>query len=101
KTIQEVLDTARIEEVVGDFLNLRRRGANLVGLCPFHDEKTPSFNVSPSKNIYKCFGCSRGGDPVQFVMEHERYSFPEAIRYLAARYNIPIEETARTDDQEQ
>lgn len=100
RTIQEVLDQARIEEVVGDFLNLKRRGANLIGLCPFHDEKTPSFNVSPSRNIFKCFGCGRGGDAVRFVMDHERYEFPEAIRYLAARYNIPVEETERTSEQE-
>ncbi len=98
RTVQEVLEQARIEEVVGDFLNLRRRGSNLVGLCPFHDEKTPSFNVSPSRNIFKCFGCGRGGDSVKFIMEHERYSFPEAIRYLAAKYNIPVDETVPTEE---
>lgn len=100
KTVQDVLETARIEEVVGDFLSLRKRGSNLIGLCPFHDEKTPSFNVSPSRNIFKCFGCGRGGDAVKFVMEHERYGFPEAIRFLAAKYNIPIEETVQTAQQE-
>lgn len=98
RTVQEVFDQVKIEEVVGDFLNLKRRGSNLIGLCPFHDEKTPSFSVSPSKNIYKCFGCGRGGDAVKFVMEHERYSFPEAIRFLAAKYQIPVEETQRTDE---
>ena len=99
KTVQEVFDQARIEEVVGDFLNLRKRGSNMVGLCPFHDEKTPSFSVSPSKNIFKCFGCGRGGDAVSFVMEHERYTFPEAIRFLAAKYQIPVEETQRTEEE--
>lgn len=91
-TVREVLETAQVEEVIGDFLNLKRRGSNLVGLCPFHDEKSPSFNVNPTRNIYKCFGCGRGGDPVSFIMEHENYSFPDAIRWLAAKYNIQIEE---------
>ncbi|HLF62279.1 MAG TPA: DNA primase [Saprospiraceae bacterium] len=98
RTVQAVFEQARIEEVVGDFLNLRRRGSNLIGLCPFHDEKTPSFSVSPAKNIYKCFGCGRGGDAVKFVMEHERYTFPEAVRFIAAKYQIPVEETQRTDE---
>lgn len=93
KSIQEVLQVARIEEVVGDFVNLKRRGINLIGLCPFHDEKTPSFTVSPSKNICKCFGCGKGGDPVRFIMEHEKISFPEAIRFLAQKYRIELEET--------
>ena len=99
RTIEEVFSTARIEDVVGDFLNLRKKGANMVGLCPFHDEKTPSFMVSPTKNIYKCFGCGRGGGAVQFVMEHERYSYPEAIRYLAKKYQIEIEETERSQEE--
>ncbi len=93
KSIQEVVEAAKIEEVVGDFVNLRRRGVNLAGLCPFHHEKTPSFYVSPAKNIFKCFGCARGGTPVQFVMEHENLSFPDAIRYLARKYKIELEET--------
>ncbi|MDX1476746.1 MAG: DNA primase [Saprospiraceae bacterium] len=99
RTIQEVFETARVEEVVRDFLNLKPKGSNLTGLCPFHDEKTPSFMVSPTKNIFKCFGCGRGGGAVQFVMEHERYTYPEAIRYLAKKYNIDIEETQRSDEQ--
>ncbi len=98
KSIQEVIDTAKIEEVVGDFVSLRRRGANMIGLCPFHNEKTPSFSVSPTKNIYKCFGCGRGGNAVQFVMEHENFTFPEAIRYLAQRYNIELEETETSQE---
>jgi DNA primase len=95
RSIQEVQDAAKIEEVVGDFVELRRRGVNLAGLCPFHNEKTPSFYVSPSKNIFKCFGCARGGTPVNFVMEHENLSFPDAIRYLARKYRIELEETAQ------
>ncbi len=94
KSIQEVQDAAKIEEVVGDFVELRRRGVNLAGLCPFHNEKTPSFYVSPSKNFFKCFGCAKGGTPVHFIMEHENLSFPDAIRYLARKYRIELEETA-------
>ena len=93
KSIEEVMERARIEEVVGDFVNLKRRGSNLTGLCPFHHEKTPSFSVSPTRNIFKCFGCGKGGDSVKFVMEHEGYDFPESIRYLAGKYGIQLEET--------
>lgn len=96
ETIEAVLDTARIEEVVGDFVTLKRRGINMIGLCPFHNEKTPSFIVSPSKGIYKCFGCGKAGNSVNFVMEHEHYSYPDAIRYLAAKYRIPIVETEKS-----
>ena len=98
KTIQDVMNIARVEEVIGDFINLRRRGVNMIGNCPFHDEKTPSFTVSPSKNIYKCFGCGKGGDSVRFIMDHEKISFPESIRFLANRYNITIEETVNTTE---
>lgn len=96
ETIEAVIDTARIEEVVGDFVTLKRRGVNMIGLCPFHNEKTPSFIVSPSKGIYKCFGCGKAGNSVNFVMEHEHYSYPDAIRYLAAKYRIPIVETEKS-----
>lgn len=99
RTIQEVLNTAQAEEVVEDYVSLKRRGSNMIGLCPFHDEKTPSFTVSPSKNIYKCFGCGKGGGPVQFLMEHDQMSFPEAIKTLAKRYNIEIEEEQREDQE--
>lgn len=92
------MNIARVEEVIGDFINLRRRGVNMIGNCPFHDEKTPSFTVSPSKNIYKCFGCGKGGDSVRFIMDHEKISFPESIRFLANRYNITIEETVSTTE---
>ncbi len=98
KSIQEVLDTVKVEDVVGDFVSLKRRGANLIGLCPFHNEKTPSFSVSPSKNIYKCFGCGRAGNAVQFLMEYENYTFPEAIRHLAQRYGIELEETETSQE---
>lgn len=99
ETIEKVLDTARIEEVVGDFVDLKKRGTSLIGNCPFHNEKTPSFHVSVSKGIYKCFGCGAGGDSLKFVMEHEKYPYPEAIRYLANKYNIPIEEVERSPEQ--
>ena len=91
-SVQEVLQTARIEDVVGDFVNLKRRGANLIGLCPFHGEKTPSFNVNPARNIYKCFGCGKAGDPVQFLREHDSLSFVEAIKWIARKYGIQLEE---------
>lgn len=98
KTVQLILDTARIEDVVGDFVTLKRRGANLMGLCPFHNEKTPSFVVSPAKNICKCFGCGKGGDPVRFIMELENYTFPESLKWLAKRYNIEVEEIVLTQE---
>lgn len=98
KTIDTILETAQIDQVVGDFVNLKRRGANLTGLCPFHHEKSPSFSVSTVRGIYKCFGCGKGGGALQFVMEHESCSYPEALRYLAQKYNIAIEEDQATDE---
>ena len=94
ETIDRILETARIEEVVGEFVSLKKRGTNLLGICPFHNEKTPSFNVNPARNIFKCFGCGKGGNAVNFLMEHEHYTYPEALRKLAERYKIEIEETA-------
>jgi DNA primase len=91
-TINKIMDTARIEEVVGDFVSLKKRGTSLIGNCPFHNEKTPSFHVSVTKGIYKCFGCGKGGDAVHFIMDHEKYSYPEALKYLAQKYNIEVEE---------
>jgi DNA primase len=88
ETVNQIFDTLQIEEVVGDFVSLKKRGNSLLGLCPFHNEKSPSFNVSVSKGIYKCFGCGEGGNAVDFVMKHEKYSYPEALRYLAQKYNI-------------
>ena len=89
-TIDKIIDAARIEEVVGEFITLKKRGANYLGLCPFHGEKTPSFTVSPAKGIYKCFGCAKGGNSVNFIMEKEQMSYPDALRYLAKKYNIEI-----------
>src|SRR3954463_10298514 len=94
ETIDRIFETARIEEVVGDFVQLKKRGVNLIGLCPFHNEKTPSFNVNSVRNIYKCFGCGKGGNAVNFIMEHEHYSYPEALKFLAKKYSIEIAETA-------
>ena len=96
ETVDRILDAARIDEVVGDFVTLRRRGANLVACCPFHNEKTPSFYVSPSKGIFKCFGCGKAGSAVGFVMEHEHYSYVEALKYLAAKYHIEVKEKEET-----
>ncbi|MDR6783858.1 DNA primase [Pedobacter africanus] len=95
-TINKIMDTVRIEEVVGDFVALKKRGTSLIGNCPFHNEKTPSFNVSVTKGIYKCFGCGKGGDSVHFIMDHEKYSYPEALKYLANKYNIEVEETIQS-----
>src|SRR5512143_1576098 len=93
QTIDRILDTAQIVDVIQEFVPLKRRGVNYLGLCPFHNEKTPSFTVSPSKNIYKCFGCGKGGNPVNFVMEQEKISYYEALKLLAKRYNIEVVET--------
>lgn len=87
-------------EIVGGFVKLKKRGANYLGLCPFHNEKTPSFIVSPGKEIYKCFGCGKSGNSISFLMEHEKYSYVEALRWLANRYNVEIEETERTPEQQ-
>ena len=98
-TIDNIFEASKIEEVVQDFISLKKRGANLIGKCPFHDEKTPSFTVSPSKNIFKCFGCGKGGNPVNFIMEHEKLSYPQALEYLAQKYNIIIEKLELSPDQ--
>ncbi|WP_113636817.1 DNA primase [Nubsella zeaxanthinifaciens] len=98
ETIEKIKETARIEEVVGDFVHLKKRGTSLIGNCPFHGEKTPSFHVSVSKGIYKCFGCGVAGDSVRFVMDHEKYSYPEALKYLANKYNIEVEETVESKE---
>lgn len=92
ETVNQILETARVEEVIGDFISLRRRGASLVACCPFHNEKTPSFYVTPSKGIYKCFGCGKSGTAVGFVMEYEHLDYPAALRYLANKYHIDIQE---------
>lgn len=91
-TVDRIYDVARVEEIVGDYVSLRRRGTNMMGLCPFHDEKTPSFTVSPAKGIYKCFGCGKGGNAVNFIMEVEQISYYDALKQVAEKYHIPIEE---------
>ena len=101
KTVDEIIETAKIEDVIQDYVSLKRRGVNLIGLCPFHNEKTPSFTVSPAKNIFKCFGCGKGGSPVNFLMEHEQFTFPDALRHLAAKYGIEIEERQLTPEERQ
>ena len=101
ETKNRILDATRIEEVIGDFVSLKKRGANHIGCCPFHNEKTPSFYVSPSKGIYKCFGCGEAGDAVTFLMKHEHYTYPEALQWLARKYNITIEEERLTEEQQQ
>ena len=99
QTVDRILDAANIVDVVSDFVTLKRAGANLKGLCPFHDDRTPSFMVSPSKNICKCFACGKGGTPVHFIMEHEQLSYPDALRYLAKKYHIEIKEREQTDEE--
>ena len=98
-TIDEIFETVKIEEVISDFITLKKRGVNLLGLCPFHNEKTPSFTVSPTKGIYKCFGCGEGGNSVSFLMDKEHYTYPEALKYLAKKYNIEIVEEEMTVEQ--
>ena len=96
--VDEIYAAADIIEVVGEFVQLKKRGSNYFGLSPWSNEKTPSFTVSPSKNIYKCFGCGQGGDSVQFLKEHESLSYPEAIRWLAKKYGIQLEETETSQE---
>lgn len=99
ETVQRIIDTANIVEVVSDFVSLKRRGANYIGLCPFHNERTPSFSVSPAKGICKCFSCGKGGSPINFIMEHEQMTYWEALRYLANKYHIEIKEHELTDEE--
>ena len=92
ETIQRIKDACHIEEVIGEFLMLRRRGTNYTACCPFHNERTPSFNVNPARNIFKCFGCGKSGDSISFLMEYQHLTYPEALRFLASKYNIEVEE---------
>lgn len=101
QTIQQILSRIDIIEIVGGFVKLKKRGINYLGLCPFHNEKTPSFTVSPTKEIYKCFGCGRSGNSINFLMDHEKYSYVEALRWLANKYNVDIEETETTPEAKQ
>ena len=98
-TIDRINDAARIEDVVGDYVTLKRRGVNLIGLCPFHNEKTPSFNVSPAKGIFKCFGCGKGGNAVHFIMEIEQLNYYEALKFLARKYHIEVHEKELTPEE--
>jgi len=98
-TIDRILDAAEISEVVSEFVTLKRRGVNMLGLCPFHNEKTPSFIVSPAKGIFKCFGCGKGGNAVNFIMEHESLTYPESLRWLAKKYHIEVKEEEETPEQ--
>ena len=100
-TIERVLDTAQVVDVIQDFVSIKKKGSNYIGLCPFHNEKTPSFNVSPSKGIFKCFGCGKGGNSAHFIMEHEHVNFFEAIKYLAKKYHIDIDERELTDEEKE
>ncbi|MDR0994840.1 MAG: DNA primase [Tannerella sp.] len=100
-TVDHILDAANIVEVVSDFVTLRRRGVNYIGLCPFHADKTPSFYVSPAKNICKCFACGEGGTAVHFIMKHEQLSYPDALRYLAKKYHIEIQERELSEEEKQ
>ena len=98
-TIQQILSRIDIIDIIGSFIKLKKRGTNYLGLCPFHNEKSPSFTVSPAKEIYKCFGCGRSGNSIGFLMEHEKYSYVEALRWLAVKYNVTVEETETTPAQ--
>ncbi len=100
-TIQQILSRIDIIEVIGGFIKLKKRGVNYLGLCPFHNEKSPSFTVSPAKEIYKCFGCGRSGNTISFLMEHEKYSYYESLKWLATKYGIEIEETFASDEQKE
>ena len=100
-SVDKLLDIARVEEVVGDYVNLKKRGVNQIGLCPFHDEKTPSFTVSPTKGIFKCFGCGESGNAIGFVMKHEQLGFVDATRLIAQKYNFTLEETEQTEEEKQ
>ena len=100
-TIDQVFDTARVEEVIGDFVQLKKSGSNFKGLSPFSEERTPSFMVSPVKQIWKDFSTGKGGTSVSFLMEHEHFTYPEAIKYLARKYNIEVEETVQSDSEKE
>ncbi len=101
ETIQQIVSRIDIIEIINSFVKLKKRGTNYIGLCPFHNEKTPSFTVSPSKEIYKCFGCGRSGNAISFLMEHEKYSYVEALKWLAAKYNVEIEEQETSPEYKQ
>ena len=98
-TVERIIDAAQIVDVVSDFVTLRKRGVNYVGLCPFHNEKTASFSVSPAKGLCKCFSCGKGGNAVHFIMEHEQLSYYEALKYLAKKYHNEVKEQELTNEE--
>ena len=98
-TIDRIMDATDIVDVISEFVTLRKRGTSYTGLCPFHDDKTPSFSVSPSKGVYKCFACGEAGNAVNFIMKHEQKTYPEALRWLANRYHIEIHDRELTDEE--
>ena len=100
-TVDRIYATANVVEVVSDFISLRKQGVNYTACCPFHNEKTPSFVVSPSKGLYKCFGCGKGGNAVTFVMEHEKLTYAEALKWVAKKYGITVEEREETPEEKQ
>ena len=100
-TIQQITSRIDIIDVVGEYVKLKKRGTNYLGLCPFHNEKSPSFTVSPAKEIYKCFGCGKSGNTITFLIEHEKFNYVESLKWLAARYNIEVEETETSPEQKQ
>ena len=100
-SIDQIFEISRVEEVIGDFVQLKKAGSNFKGLSPFSDERSPSFMVSPVKQIWKDFSTGKGGTAVSFLMEHEHFTYPEALRYLAKKYNIEIEETVQSDQQKE
>ncbi len=99
ETVDRVFAAANIVEIIGDYVTLKKKGVNYVACCPFHNEKTPSFVVSPSKGVYKCFGCGEGGNAVNFVMKHESMTFPEALKVVAKRYGIEIKERELSEEE--
>src|SRR4051794_15808446 len=101
ETIQQIISRIDIIDIVGTFVKLKKRGTNYLGLCPFHNEKSPSFTVSPTKEIYKCFGCGKSGNSISFLMEHEKYSYVESLRWLANRYNVEVQETEVSEEVKQ
>ena len=98
-TIDKIRSAANIYDIVKEFVTLKKAGANYKGLCPFHDEKTPSFIVSPSKQLFKCFSCGEGGDAVGFIMKHEQMTYPEALKWIAKRYGIEVREKEETEEE--
>src|SRR5210317_1141422 len=101
ETIDKIMDTVRIEEVIGEFVSLKKSGQNYKGFSPFTEERNPSFFVSPAKSIFKCFSSNKGGSVVTFLMEHEHYTYPEALRFLANKYGIEIEETEQSPEEKE